>query len=209
MSSVAIVDYGVGNVTSIMNALRYCGYDSVLTNNADVIGDSDKIILPGVGAFAFCMQRLAETGLDDVIKTCVDRGKSLLGICVGMQVLFDEGHEHGVHQGLGIFPGAVKKLSCIDNSSERLPNIGWHAVEYRREGSKQSVFEQLPKDDNYYFVHSYACEPGDENMCVARSYYAGKEFTAAVARDNVFAVQFHPERSGPAGLKFLQQFIRG
>lgn len=208
MNRVAVVDYGVGNVTSIMNALDYCGYASVLTQDVATIENSDKIILPGVGAFSYCMQRLVDTGLDKVITSCVDSGKSLLGICVGMQVLFDESHEHGVHKGLGVFPGTVKKLPNNQISPERLPNIGWNHVGFCGSAKTQSVFSTLPSDDSYYFVHSYACEPVDQMDCVARSHYAGKEFTAAVARDNVLAVQFHPERSGPVGLEFLQQFIR-
>lgn len=208
MKRVAVVDYGVGNVTSIMNALDYCGYDSVLTQDAKTIESSDKIILPGVGAFAYCMQRLIDTGLDGVITSCVDKGKSLLGICVGMQVLFDESHEHGVHKGLGVFPGKVKKLQNNQHNPERLPNIGWNHVGFCGDAQRQSVFSTLPSDDSYYFVHSYACEPSDQSNCIARSNYGGNQFTAAVAKDNVVAVQFHPERSGPVGLNFLQQFIK-
>jgi glutamine amidotransferase len=207
MTKVAVLDYGVGNVRSIMNALATLDCETSLTSDRDVIESSDKLIIPGVGAFAYCMVRLRASQLDLAIKAFAQSGKPLLGICVGMQMLFENSEEHGEHAGLGLLPGRVQRLPVAAGNDIRLPHIGWTQVEYARGRSHQSVFATLPADSNYYFVHSFACSPGEPDHCLAQTRYADVTFAAAVIKDNICGVQFHPERSGKAGLALLENFV--
>ena len=204
---IAVLNYGVGNLKSIVNALASLPCDVALTNDAGEITSSDKLVLPGVGAFAYCMEQLVANGLDSVVRQEAASHKPMLGICVGMQMLFDSSDEHGSHRGLGLIPGAVKKLPVQISNEVRLPHIGWNRVTYNRV-VENKVFAELPNEEEYYFVHSYACMPENSEHVLARASYADVDFTAAVLRKSICGVQYHPERSGPAGLALLNNFVR-
>lgn len=206
MNKIAVLDYGVGNLKSIMNALAILPCDAQLTRDPEQILTCDKVILPGVGAFGHCMDRLCFYGLHQVIQSVVNEGKALLGICVGMQMLFESSEEHGFKKGLGLIEGAVKKLPVVIDQDCRLPHIGWNEVRYLHR-EKQAVFSSLPQQENYYFVHSYACQPTNDKTILAKTHYADIDFAAAVIRDNICGLQYHPERSGKAGLELLNTFV--
>ncbi|GAB1262025.1 imidazole glycerol phosphate synthase subunit HisH [Aurantivibrio plasticivorans] len=198
-SRVAVLNYGAGNVRSIMNALAVMNCDAVLSDKPEDIEASDKLIIPGVGAFAFCMSQLTENGLDVVIKQFAHSGKPILGICVGMQMLFDASEEYGEHPGLGLLPGRVKRLPIETNDAIRLPHIGWNNVEFSEKDVSTCA--------EFYFVHSFSCFPDKSGDVYGASEYAGVTFTSAVKRNNICGVQFHPERSGTAGIEFLTDFV--
>lgn len=194
---IAIVDYGAGNLFSVKNACDFLGLDTVFTNEAKVIEAADKVILPGVGAFPDAMKKLGQTGLIPVIKAQAQK-KPLLGICLGMQMLFDYSTEFEKTEGLGLIPGYVDKMHC---KNLKLPQIGWNELEIHRECP---VTKGVENGDYVYFVHSFAavCE---EKYIVASCNYGG-QVTAFTANKNVFGAQFHPEKSGKTGLLMLENF---
>ncbi|MBO4327261.1 MAG: imidazole glycerol phosphate synthase subunit HisH [Clostridia bacterium] len=199
----AIVDYGVGNLFSLKCSLSYIGEKACVTGSPEEILAADRIILPGVGAFGDAAAKLRETGLDDVILRAVSSGKPLLGICLGMQLLFDESLEFGVHKGLGLIPGRVVPLEEIPGWDTRLkiPHIGWNSLEKRQD----SPLLKYTADGEYvYFVHSFYAEARDEDIAAVATY--GGKVTAVVQHGNVFGCQFHPEKSGNAGLAILRAF---
>ena len=199
----AIVDYGVGNLFSLKCSLSYIGEKACVTGKAEEIIAADRIILPGVGAFGDAAQKLRATGLDTIVKEEASKGKPLLGICLGMQLLFDESHEFGIHKGLGLIPGSVVSLKEMPGWDPRLkiPHIGWNPLKIRR---KSPLLRNLQEGDCVYFVHSYYAT-GCEEHTIATAEYSG-EVTAAVQRDNVYGCQFHPEKSGRVGLGILKAF---
>lgn len=207
MKRIAILDYGVGNVRSLTNALNTLQCEAVLSNDTDTVLASDKLIIPGVGAFAYCMEQVQVLNLQQLIYRFADSGKPLLGICVGMQLLFSESEEHQLTVGLNLIPGRVKKLPVQVNEEVRLPHIGWNQVTFVADADTGAPYAGFPDKDNFYFVHSFACCPAAREHVLANSHYAGIEFVSAAARDNVVGVQFHPERSGNAGLRFLDNFV--
>lgn len=201
---IVLIDYGVGNLYSVAKATAYVGGDVKISSTAEDIRNAEKIILPGVGAFGDCMKNLEATGLIPTIKQEISAGKPILGICVGMQILFAGSEESPNVDGLKIFGGLVKKIRA-DNL--KIPHMGWNAVAIR---NSQCVMRNLFKDikDNsyFYFVHSYHADPDDKNIIAATTTY-GETVTAAIERDNIFATQFHPEKSGDVGLQVLKNFL--
>ena len=193
---IAIVDYGVGNVRSVINALRYIGCDVKVTRDVDEIGTADRIILPGVGASGFAMEALGETA--GVIRREVKNGKPLLGICLGFQLLFDESHEHGVHKCLGLVSGKVIAIPL----GRTIPHMGWNMVEFN---NGMELFEGLGEGKHFAFAHSYYADVTDSEATVAYTNY-GIEMAAAVQKGNIFGCQFHPEKSGSDGLEVLRNF---
>jgi len=205
---IAIVDYGVGNLRSCAKGLERAAADARLevdvrvSSGAAEIESAHAVVLPGVGAFGHCMSSLAESGLTDVVLRAVASGKPFLGICVGMQILFEESSEFGPVAGLGVLPGKVVRFRSRD---VKIPHMGWNALSIKQRTPALDGFA----DGTYvYFVHSYYAEPFDPALAAATSTYGSEEFTAAVARDNLFATQFHPEKSQHAGLALLGNFVR-
>lgn len=202
---IAIVDYGMGNLASVYKALKYLHYDAVITNDPAIIRSSDGLILPGVGAFAPAMEALQRSGLDEAVKNFAESGKPLLGICLGMQLLFDssdEGAKGGEPiKGLGLIPGRVVRFpDFLLEKGLKIPQIGWNKL-------SDCTGSILRENDFVYFVHSFYCVPENKEDCAARTDYEIK-YCAAVERGNIFATQFHPEKSGEAGLQILERFAR-
>ena len=207
MSTTAIIDYGVGNLFSLCSSLRSIGADAVVTPDEAVIRAADRIILPGVGAFADAAAKLRATGLDRVLIEEAANGKPIMGICLGMQMLFDESHEYGVHQGLGLIPGRVIPMAGYIPEGLKIPHIGWNPLILK--GEKHPLLRYIHEGDCVYFVHSYFATDtflADGTSSVIATAEYGRELTAAVARDNVMGCQFHPEKSGPVGLAILKAF---
>lgn len=199
---IAIVDYGVGNLRSVLHAFEMVGADAALVKHPEELAAAERIVLPGVGAFGECVGRLRASGFVEALEEEVrSKGKPLLGICVGLQLLAREGHEMGIHQGLNWIPGTVERFNVP--RPLKVPHVGWNDV--IPEGAT-SMFKGIGKDRSFYFVHSYHLVPDDPAHIAARCEH-GETFTAAILRDNVFATQFHPEKSQQNGLKILENFI--
>ena len=198
---IAIVDYGVGNLFSLNSSLEMIGAESVVTADEAVLRSADKILLPGVGAFEDAAKKLRESGLADLIKELAAEGKPLLGICLGMQMLFEKSYEYGEHEGLGLIPGSVRPIRDVIPADYKIPHIGWNALRFRQENP---LFKYVKEGDCVYFVHSFYASDCDE-FTVATAEY-GAELTAAVAKGNVYGCQFHPEKSGTVGLNILKAF---
>lgn len=196
---IAIIDYGVGNLFSLTQSLKKVGADSLITSDVNLIKSADKLILPGVGAFGEAIALLKNTGLDKIVKGECANGKPLLGICLGMQMLFDKSYEYGEHEGLGLISGEVLPLKDYVNSL-KIPHIGWNQLKFH---DKNPIFTDLNDGDYVYFVHSYFVKC-NEGLSATTDY--GMEVTAAVRKGNVYGVQFHPEKSGTVGLKILKAF---
>ena len=200
----AIVDYGVGNLFSLTSSLRSLGLETEVTGDAARLRAADRIILPGVGAFGDAAQALRASGLDKAVCREAARGKPLLGICLGMQLLFDYSTEYGRHAGLGLVPGSVQPIRPIIPQSYKVPHIGWNALLFPKDRPASPLFRYIREGDCVYFVHSYAGADCTEHTIATAEY--GLELTAAVARGNVYGVQFHPEKSGQVGLNILKAF---
>ena len=202
---IAVVDYGVGNLFSLRSSLETIGADVTVTGDAAVLRRADKIILPGVGAFEDAAAKLRESGLDAVLREEAASGKPIMGICLGMQMLFDKSLEYGEHEGLGLIPGIVSPIADVIPDELKIPHIGWNALHLGE--NKHPLFRYLEEGDCVYFVHSYYAAKC-ENSIIATAEY-GAELTAAVANGNVCGCQFHPEKSGDVGLKILRAFCEG
>ena len=198
---IAIVDYGVGNLFSLNSSLQMIGAESVVTADEAVLRSADKILLPGVGAFEDAARKLRDSGLADLLKELAAEGKPLLGICLGMQMLFEKSFEYGEHEGLGLIPGNVRPIQDVIPAEYKIPHIGWNGLHFRKENP---LFKYLKEGDCVYFVHSFYAADCDDSI-VATSEY-GAELTAAVAKGNVYGCQFHPEKSGNVGLAILRAF---
>ncbi len=201
---VAVVDYGAGNLRSVQKAMLRSEMDARITADPDEVRRAEGVVLPGVGAFADAMRELTDAGLVDAMKDALASGTPYLGICFGLQLLFEEGDEHGITKGLGILGGRVERFPDTDSNGAPLcvPHIGWNEVVYRGD---HPMLDHLPERDHYYFVHSYRPVPRDESIVVGTTQYGG-EFASAVATGSVFAVQFHPEKSQQAGRRMLDAF---
>ena len=199
---VAIVDYGVGNLFSLKCSLNAIGADSVVTSDPEVLRKAEKIILPGVGAFGDAARKLRDSGLDIVVKEEARKGKHLLGICLGMQLLLEKGYEYGEHEGLGLIPGKIVPIADSIKKDLKIPHIGWNSLTIN--GEKSPIFKYINDGDFVYFVHSFHGRECDESTIATTEY--GGTLTAAVAKDNVYGCQFHPEKSGSVGLKILKAF---
>lgn len=197
---IAIIDYGMGNLYSLSQALQRLGHAYVITSDAEEIQQADKLILPGVGAFGDAMQELAERNLTSLITTEAIAGKPLLGICLGMQLLFTSSDEHGYHSGLNILPGHVEKMTM----DLPIPHMGWNWLNFRHPHPLLGNLDE----GHVYFVHSYHVKADNQEDIIATTEY-GEPVTAIVARNNVIGMQFHPEKSGPLGMQLLHQFAKG
>ena len=198
---IAIVDYGVGNLFSLSNSFAAVGADAEVTSDPAKIKDAEKIILPGVGAFRDAAAKLKESGLDRVVLDEAAKGKELLGICLGMQMLFERSFEYGVWEGLGLLKGEIRSISDFAPSSYKVPHMGWNALEFRKDSP---LLKYVKAGDCTYFVHSY-CAAGCDDSLIASVEY-GMQIPAVVGKDNVMGCQFHPEKSGEAGLNILKAF---
>lgn len=195
---IAIIDYGIGNIGSVLNALKFLNFEAKVTSNKEEILAADKVILPGVGAFSDAMNNFIKQGFDEVIAKLIEKNTPILGICVGMQMLFEYSYEYGKHKGLNLLPGNVIKF---DDSKYKVPHMGWNQI---------NIIKDTPLlrgvDKSYvYFVHSYHLD-SSKGYEIATSNYAGLEFPCAVNKGNLYGVQFHPEKSGDVGLKILKNF---
>lgn len=199
---IAIVDYGVGNLFSLNSSLELIGAESVVTADPRVLRSADKILLPGVGAFEDAAKKLRDSGLADLLKELAAGGKPLLGICLGMQMLFEKSYEYGEHTGLGLIPGEVVPMAGNIPAELKIPHIGWNALHFQRE---HPLLKNIRQGDCVYFVHSYYADRCEDAVIATAEY--GKELTAAVAYRNVYGCQFHPEKSGPVGLAILKAFL--
>jgi glutamine amidotransferase len=197
---VAVLDYGMGNLLSVAKAIERVGGEAVVTAEPGEVMGADALVVPGVGAFAACMTNLREAGLDRAIGRFRAGARPILGVCLGMQILFDVGMEGGGHQGLGILRGTVVRLP----GEVKLPHMGWNEVTWVRD---HPLVAGIPSGTRFYFVHSYACQPQGD-VSVGETEY-GVRFPAAVARDNLFATQFHPEKSGDPGLEIYRNLVKG
>lgn len=199
---VAIIDYGVGNLFSLKSSFQAIGEEAVVTGEPEVIRNADKLVLPGVGAFGDAAAALRKNGMDQVVCAEAAAGKPLLGICLGMQLLFDYGVEYGRHEGLGLIPGSVQPIRPVIPAAYKVPHIGWNGLHFPEE--KSPLFRYVQEGDCVYFVHSFYGADCNESVIATAEY--GPELTAAVAKGNVYGVQFHPEKSGSVGLHILRAF---
>jgi glutamine amidotransferase len=196
---IAIADYGIGNLGSVTKAFRHAGADVRLSGDPGELRAADALVLPGDGAFGAAMAEIERRSLVPVLREAVETGKPLLGICIGMQLLFEESEEHGLHRGLGFLPGRVRRF----DGEVRVPHMGWNGLRKRRE---HPLLDGLPEGGHVYFVHSYYCEAPAEVVIATADY--GREFAAVVGRGSVLGVQFHPEKSQEIGLRMVASFVR-
>jgi len=207
---VVIIDYGVGNLLSVQRAVEECGAEAVTSSEPDVIAQADRVILPGVGAFANGMNALESFGLVEVIKEIAANGTPLLGICLGMQLLFDESEEHGANKGLGIIPGRVVPIftTASDGVPLKIPHIGWNSLVTSKDMTwNGTILQSLTPGDSVYFVHSFMADPKDTAVRIADCLYGGKLISAVIGRGNIFGCQFHPEKSQAIGLRIIANFL--
>ncbi len=229
---VTIVDYGVGNLRSVARAFEHVGAEVDIACDAKAIARAQRLVLPGVGAFGHCMEELEKRGLIAPIKEFAQSGRPFLGICVGMQIMLEYGEEFGEHEGLGLIPGKVQKLSSLakrgdpgwiasspasassfsaasrnDDMKMILPVIGWMPLANSGKGWERTVLSDIKEGSHVYFVHSFCANPGNADVRIASYEYGGVAVTAAIAKDNLTGLQFHPEKSGEVGLSVLRKFI--
>lgn len=201
---ITIIDYGVGNLFSLISSLKMIGADAVATSDPDAIKEADKLILPGVGAFADAIEKLKASGLDELIKQQAQAGKDIMGICLGMQLLFEKSFEYGEHEGLGLLKGSVVPMQGVIPAELKIPHIGWNALKFAK---KSPLFRFINEGDCVYFVHSYYATDCSDSVIATAEY--GAELTAAVESGNINGCQFHPEKSGYVGLNILRAFCQG
>lgn len=208
---VTIIDYGMGNLFSVWRAFEHCGAEVVLTSEPDKITAADYLVLPGVGAFADGMAELRERGLIEPIRAYAATGKPFLGICLGMQMMMDRSEEFGSFEGLGLIEGSVELFDAIDEDGSRLklPHIGWSGLQPAEESPawEGTIMKNITPGITTYFVHSYTARPRNPEHVLAVSRYGVNDVTAAIMRGNLYGTQFHPERSGPAGLEIIRGFL--
>ena len=197
---IAIIDYGAGNLFSVQNALTYLNETFCITRDPAMLEGCDGMILPGVGAFRDAAWKLRQSGLADVVLEEAAAGKPLLGICLGMQMLFDKSYEYGEYSGLGLIPGVVRPIAPMIGEGKKVPHIGWNGLHFPKGATRCPIFANISENDCVYFVHSYAAVECDAFVT------ATTELTAAVAKGNVYGTQFHPEKSGEVGLRILKAF---
>ena len=198
---IAIVDYGVGNLFSLKSSFAMIGEEAVATSDPEIIKSADKLILPGVGAFEDAAKKLRTSGLWDIVIGEAKAGKPLLGICLGMQMLFERSLEYGEHEGLGLIKGEIRPISEVIGDGLKIPHIGWNPLIFKKESK---LFKYIKNGDCVYFVHSYSARYCDESISAAAEY--GAELCASVECGNIFGCQFHPEKSGKVGLSILKAF---
>ncbi|MDD4316771.1 MAG: imidazole glycerol phosphate synthase subunit HisH [Clostridia bacterium] len=194
---LAIIDYGMGNLRSVQKAFEFIGQQSIITTDKQIIKNAERVVLPGVGAFSQAIARLKDSGLDKIILDAAFSGKPFLGICLGMQLLYETSFEDGKHKGLGIIKGEIKKFT----GAYKIPHIGWNSLSITKDGLFGGI-----ASPSVYFVHSYYADVSEDTASVCN--YADKDFSASIEKGNVFAAQFHPEKSGDTGLEILRNFVR-
>ena len=199
---IAIVDYGVGNLFSLKSSFAAIGADAIVTSSADAIRNADKIVLPGVGAFSAAVEKLEESGLYPVVLDEARKGKPFLGICLGMQMLFERSFEDGVYEGLSLLSGEVRPIKEVIPADYKIPHIGWNALRFVKDCP---LFKYIKEGDFVYFVHSFYAANCEESVAAVADY--GAPLTACVQKGNIFGCQFHPEKSGEVGLKMLKAFV--
>jgi glutamine amidotransferase len=202
---VAIIDYGVGNLRSVEKAFAAMGHDAVVTSDESLLRGVDRLVLPGVGAFAACMNELAARGFDELVRERVHEGTPLLGVCVGMQMLFEQSEEFGQTIGLGLLRGRVRRFPGDLRGDLVVPQVGWNQL---RQRAIHPLLADIPDNAFFYFVHSYFCEADDPSVVIGETDYGGL-YPSVVAQGNVCGVQFHPEKSQSAGLRLLANFAGG
>ena len=200
---IAVVDYGMGNLRSVSKALEHVGAEVVVTSDKGKIADAGAVVLPGVGAFKDAVKNLKKLGLWEVLKEEVEKGKPFLGICLGLQLIFERSYEFGEEEGLGFIEGEVVRFNLP--KGYKIPHMGWNQVFKRKESV---LFEGIREGEFFYFVHSFYVVPKEESVKLTETEYGGIYFTSSVEKDNIFATQFHPEKSQKAGLKLLRNFVR-
>ncbi|MGE5392039.1 MAG: imidazole glycerol phosphate synthase subunit HisH [Deltaproteobacteria bacterium] len=197
---IAIIDYGMGNLASVKNALNKLGYEAIISDDADEILKAERVILPGVGAFEDAIKNLRQRGLDQAIDEVLRQEKPLLGICLGLQLMMSESEENGLHKGLDLVPGRVVRFALP--AQFKVPHMGWNSI---KPAADSKLFTGIAPESYFYFVHSYYVVPEDESVIAARCNY-GMDFTCSIERSKLFATQFHPEKSGTIGLQVLKNF---
>lgn len=212
MSAVTLIDYGIGNLLSVERALRHLGADFSVARTAAEVAAADKLVLPGVGAFTSCTGELASRGMDDAVREAVARERPLFGICVGMQMLFEASEEFGVNPGFGFLKGTVRAIPAVNPQGRRhkIPHIAWSKLRLPegRNGWEGTILRDTPVGAEVYFVHSFTAHPANANERMADAAYDGCPLSAMAGRGVLFGTQFHPEKSGPVGLKILENFIK-
>lgn len=199
---IFIADYGAGNLHSVQKAFEYIGVKTVVSSDASLLPDFEKVLVPGVGAFGHAAASFNASGFSEALHEHVDKGRKVLGICLGMQLFLTQSEERGIHKGLDFVPGKVLRFK---SDKEKVPQIGWNSVARRKESV---LFEGVPDNSFFYFVHSYYCEPECEEDIAATTLFAGKNFCSAIEKNGIFALQFHPEKSSEVGLKVLENFAK-
>ena len=200
---IAIVDYDMGNLKSVHKAFESVGHPATVTRDPQAIADASHVVLPGVGAFGDCMRNLERHGLVEPVLGAIRAGKPFLGICLGFQLLFSESEEFGTHRGLGVIPGRVVRFASVDSPTPmKVPHMGWNSIAI---GKRSPVLDGVPDGAFMYFVHSYYVVPDDQSLACTMTDY-GRPFVSSVARDNIFACQFHPEKSQSEGLRIIRNF---
>ncbi len=204
---VTLVDYGCGNILSITRALEACGAKVILTHDANTILQADRLVLPGVGAFGHCINMIKDRGLLSPLLAYFEKQRPVLGICVGMQMLLTESEEYGNHAGFGVIPGKVVKIESNKLKRKRIPSIGWSKIAMNNCQNRYDTFLDL-SNEWFYFVHSYVARPMEAQFCLGEYEYQEEQITALIAKDNIIGCQFHPEKSGQAGLTFFKKYLQ-
>jgi glutamine amidotransferase len=205
---IAVVDYNLGNVRSILGAFDNKDARVQLTNDRNEILDSDGVVLPGVGAFKHGMESLEKYDLIEIIKKYIDTGKPFMGICLGMQMLFNESEEYGCTKGLSLIPGKVVKLPTQNILNDKLPHVSWKELQGNIDIWSNTILDGIENNSDMYFVHSYVAEPASEDYILSTTEYSGHNFCSTVKKDNIYGCQYHPEKSGKDGLKIINNFMR-
>ena len=206
--SIVVVDYGIGNVKSIINAFENQGQKVILSNNKDVILNADGVVLPGVGAFSHGMNNLKKYDLIDVIKDYASNGRPFLGICLGMQMLLEESEEFGNTKGIGLIKGKVIKLPVDVSKKIKLPHISWNEIKLKNIDWNNTIFDNIKNNSDMYFVHTFVAKPDNDNEILSTTNYFDVDFCSSLKKDNIYGCQFHPEKSGDIGLKIIRNFIK-
>mgnify|MGYP004581747875 FL=1 len=199
---VAIIDYGVGNLFSLKSSFSAIGVDAVVTSSKSELERAESIILPGVGAFCDAAKKLKDSGLEDTVISLAKAGKPLMGICLGMQLLFEKSYEYGEHRGLGLIKGEIRPIETVIPKDYKIPHIGWNSLDIKKQ---TPIFENVKNGEYVYFVHSYYAADCENSVTAVSDY--GAPLTASVQDGNIFGCQFHPEKSGDTGLKILRSFV--